>query len=245
MPPVHGAWCNAVTWPTTCLRCEGRVFFYKCDCGCKVFFDELGPPWPRHDCEPSWERNPERGRGEERRRKSLGESDTVWARNLERRRGPGGAVTVKLRPGIFVQRPPTGEISSEVVATARRRASQPDPIRRAVPGQQADKEVVGVLRDLERRVDVYRKLEVEQTDGAAAALRDRRKGIDLGRGVWGRVTLHEQAADVLNSYTFWVPSDLLQRMENARGVTVAAKLRAFRLLDGRRTWVCHELKLPG
>jgi hypothetical protein len=46
----HGAWCHAKTVPMTCRYCGARVFYFSCDCGCSVFFDELGPPWPRHLC---------------------------------------------------------------------------------------------------------------------------------------------------------------------------------------------------
>ncbi len=75
---------------------------------------------------------------------------------------------------------------------------------------------------------------------AAAALGD------LGKGIWGRVTLHEQAADALNSYTFWVPANLLQLMKSARSLTVAAKLRVLRYSPDRRTtWVCQECEVLG
>ena len=48
---VHGDWCNTKTRPTRCKYCQGDVFYFSCDHGCKVFFDELGDPWPRHYCE--------------------------------------------------------------------------------------------------------------------------------------------------------------------------------------------------
>ena len=47
---AHGYWCNSKTYPTTCRYCGEQVFFFTCDCGCKVFFDSLGPPWPTHNC---------------------------------------------------------------------------------------------------------------------------------------------------------------------------------------------------
>ena len=47
---VHGPSCNATTFPTTCRLCSTPVFYYSCECGSKVFFEELGYPWPIHDC---------------------------------------------------------------------------------------------------------------------------------------------------------------------------------------------------
>lgn len=38
------------TYPTTCLYCGADVFFYTNSFGSKVFFDELGDPWPLHYC---------------------------------------------------------------------------------------------------------------------------------------------------------------------------------------------------
>ena len=47
---THGSWCNTVTEPRDCRYCRSRVFYFTCDCGCKVFFEDLGPPWNKHDC---------------------------------------------------------------------------------------------------------------------------------------------------------------------------------------------------
>src|SRR5688572_22851308 len=34
----------------SCPVCGERVFFYQSILGGRVFFDELGPPWPKHPC---------------------------------------------------------------------------------------------------------------------------------------------------------------------------------------------------
>lgn len=34
----------------TCPVCGDRVFFYQAPDGGRVFFDDLGPPWPKHPC---------------------------------------------------------------------------------------------------------------------------------------------------------------------------------------------------
>ena len=47
----HGFWCGARTIPMRCRRCHAHpIFWFSCDCGCSVLFEELGPPWPRHEC---------------------------------------------------------------------------------------------------------------------------------------------------------------------------------------------------
>lgn len=37
----------------TCPVCGVAVFFYQSEHGGRVFFDELGPPWPKHPCTDS------------------------------------------------------------------------------------------------------------------------------------------------------------------------------------------------
>lgn len=36
-----------------CPVCGAIVFYYQNERGCRVFFDELGPPWPKHPCTDS------------------------------------------------------------------------------------------------------------------------------------------------------------------------------------------------
>lgn len=42
---------GSVTSPnTTCPVCGAAVYYYESAYGGKVYFDELGPPWPKHPC---------------------------------------------------------------------------------------------------------------------------------------------------------------------------------------------------
>lgn len=40
---------DSVCCPTTCPKCHGSVFFVRHNCG-SVWLDELGDPWPKHEC---------------------------------------------------------------------------------------------------------------------------------------------------------------------------------------------------
>ena len=53
---THGERCNAKTYPTRCKYCKKDVFYFSCDHGSKVFFDQLGDPWPVHSCPESNQR---------------------------------------------------------------------------------------------------------------------------------------------------------------------------------------------
>ena len=34
----------------SCPRCRAKVFYYESPYGGKVYFDQMGPPWPKHPC---------------------------------------------------------------------------------------------------------------------------------------------------------------------------------------------------
>lgn len=48
---VHWSQKESYTVPNArCPVCKASVFFYAASNGGRVFFDELGPPWPKHPC---------------------------------------------------------------------------------------------------------------------------------------------------------------------------------------------------
>lgn len=58
VPAAQGWWPRALTSTydsfvnpnASCPVCGAAVFFYQSSSGGRVFFDELGPPWPKHPC---------------------------------------------------------------------------------------------------------------------------------------------------------------------------------------------------
>lgn len=42
--------CVPLTYPTICPVCDADIFFHTNGNGDVVFFDELGWPWPKHEC---------------------------------------------------------------------------------------------------------------------------------------------------------------------------------------------------
>ena len=48
---AHRSWFARFVNPNAnCPECGAPVFFYQNEHGSRVFFDELGPPWPKHPC---------------------------------------------------------------------------------------------------------------------------------------------------------------------------------------------------
>ena len=48
--PSFNSYHSFTTPNATCPVCGESVFFYQSPLGGRVFFDELGPPWPKHSC---------------------------------------------------------------------------------------------------------------------------------------------------------------------------------------------------
>ncbi len=46
--PTHEAGCSTQMWATQCPDCGHAVFFFRCSCGSKVYFDLSEPPWNPH-----------------------------------------------------------------------------------------------------------------------------------------------------------------------------------------------------
>ena len=222
MTATHGSWCNAVTWPTKCPACQAPVFFFKCDCGSKVFFDELGSPWHIHNCEKS------------------------WADNLIRTRDGSGGISVEIADGITVRRPPdTFSIESDVISRARRRKekSEQDPIEAIKPEVGEGKiTVIGILREKKVEVDVVKSLKLPNTTSMMLASLG-----PLMKGKWGKVTVFEPSAsqNVFHSYTFYVPSKALSDVKNYKGVTVMAEMSPLSIPGIGAVWCCEQYNVLG
>lgn len=50
VPPIFQTYESYVIPNARCPNCSAPVFFYQSPNGGRVFFDELGPPWPKHPC---------------------------------------------------------------------------------------------------------------------------------------------------------------------------------------------------
>jgi len=219
----HGPWCTTATFPTRCWECRAAVFFYSCSHGSRVLFDELGWPWPLHDCDGS------------------------WSRKLHREVDEQGRTRVDVADGVIVVReprrePPTPEMSRDEIdrIRARRRdGSTPPPIVRMDPPRTADELLVGVLREFTSDVDPFAKYGMPETTGASALLQQ------IGRQPVGRVTIHVDSpfGNEIESYTGWVPTDLLEGRGLFRGLTVEARFQSVPIPEVEIAWFCSSLEV--
>ena len=222
MGPTHGLWCNTRIWKTKCPHCEALTFFFQCDCGSKVFFDELGSSWPIHDC------------------------DTSWAKNLIRTRDSSDGITVEIAEGITVHRPPEQfSVDPSIVSKARHHRKQPnqDPIIAIKPEDNSEEiTVVGILRERQVEVDVLKSLKLPVASSMVSAFLG-----PLAKGKWGKVTLHEPLPreNIHHSYTFWVASKRMSEAKYSRGVTVKAKISPLVIPHMGAVWRCEHYEVLG
>lgn len=222
--PRHGLDCRTLTFPTKCSNCGDEVFFFSCTCGSRVFFDELGWPWPEHDC-------------------ALSGSDRLWAQGRPRTKLTGGGVDVEISDGVTAirreeRRDRSWNIDPEVAAAAKReaRSRERNSIESVPPGADWTVEITGIVRELDRRVDVYRRLRLPKTALSGGFLGD------LGSGRWGRMTVHVLKS-VTYSYTAWVPGSLVLPGRLEIGATVSAVLRRVDVAGKAREWVCRRFRI--
>lgn len=221
MMAVHGEWCNAKTWPTSCPSCSAKVFYFSCGHGSKVFFDELGSPWTVHDCEET------------------------WARGLRRFTADNGDTVVELKPGITVTRsfakPASFSVEQSVIASAHpaKKKRAQGSIRAIEPERELSKSHEGILREVRPHVDPMKAFGMPDTITGRASLRS------IGKQETGKITVHVPypTEDYTESFTPWVPAKLLRDRWIRRGVTVAVDLYRIQIVGRGYTWFCDSLEV--
>ena len=215
----HGEWCGARTWPTKCPTCSENVFFFFCNCGSKVFFDELGHPWPIHDC------------------------DTSWTRRLKRTTDEKGRISVELSEGITVTSAPLDIEEGFRDQVAERPNNQAiEPIVAIAPdNDSSSKSVIGVLREINRHVSPLKFYGQDNTAMAIAMLGP------IGAQEMGRITIHAPSAsgEQFESFTLWIPSALISEPRIVRGITVSVIMESVEILGQGFAWFSDEFEVVG
>ena len=211
---IHGSWCKARTWPTTCLSCETRVWYFSCECGSRVFFDELGVPWPIHDCE------------------------TSWLRDIARVIESDGSIRIDLtenisaiRPARYRSQPTLSELSS-----SRVRLISMDPVEPLEV-----QELYATLGDVTQGYTIQRELGLPDTAIVSAFLRN--LGSSWQRTL-GRITLLKTTSSIrhIERYIAMIPASLINDHRSKVGSQVHVILSSIGL-SSRQVWVCTHLSI--
>ncbi len=214
--PTHGEWCGARTWKTLCPTCGEQVYFFMCNCGCRVYFDDLGNPWPIHDC------------------------DTSWTRKLIRTTDETGTITVRLSEGINVIRPSKSiDLDAKVIERVKLKRISEDSnnITSVNPKMSENINITGVLREIFKEVDPFVKFNLPKTDMAYAFLGP------IGKQSSGKITVHVHSNSI-ESFTTWIPSCLINDSRIKTGLTVFLILKCQKIKD-EKVWFCDCFEVLG
>lgn len=203
MFPRHGLWCGARAYPTRCRFCGASAFYFECGCGSRVFFDHLGDPWPRHECDG--------------RRRHLSVREQIAAN--ERR-------IAELEE----------EFAKSVMEAAQARAWE--PIQKVSPQDGTAVADLGVVREFEPNVDVYKRSGVPRGGALATAFLG-----SLGRGNFVQLTVHTGAlgSDQVQSFTFFVERQFWSKVKAGRGDLVSFSVAGEKLSNEYTFWRCTAL----
>ena len=222
---IHGFYCKTHTFPTKCRFCGSDVFFFSCDCGSKVFFDELGSPWPVHNCIAT-------GNTTDTRPSSQPSIDRV---NIYR----GSSNSSNLLPGL-VHAPQS--ITPSVTRRLHDSRNQNREIIRIEPLGSQPVEAIGVVQD-RLTPNLARRLGLEQGTVGYALLEKRTGNTDLEQIT---VLVDELASDPaaidFSSYTFLCAHRKLTSRIN-KGAIISVSLEKVELLDITPFWHAINIEL--
>ena len=214
---IHGWWCRTRTFPTKCRYCQQEVFFFSCNCGSAVFFDQLGPPWPIHPCHPE---------------------DDPYA--PEKPNTSFVPLRERLVPVSNPFKGPFPGIEADVVRRATAKVDD-HPILRIDPEPKSRRIIVGEVRELTLAANVFKAYRYSD------ALMGRAMLGKLGAQPVGKITVHAPPAEpgdhVRESYNAWIPSSRIRDSRVARGAAVVAEVEGVPVPDRSPAWFCERIEL--
>ena len=224
---AHGWWCNSRTYPMTCKYCGDRVFYFSCDCGSKLFFDELGQPWPIHRClelapKPTLSR--------------LGQEDLSGSLLSYIDDDVATAMSRLIEDNL--DRKYVHAIT-RAAKNEENRSKQSTRIERQDPYNDCRTKERGIITELIRNANIRKKAGVSDTALGVAM---------LGRFAYSplvQITIHTMALAEDESencsFTFFVEESVVDNLQLIKGCLVVAELRGIVISPRYPVWVCDRL----
>ncbi len=224
---IHGSHCGAKTIPNyQCRYCGQETFFFFCDCGSGVLFDELGTPWPEHDCR----KQPVSG--------ASYDGPSSWGSTIGINVLPGSQGSYDLLSGL---RRGSDSISPVVYRRARESRNIARETMRIEPFGSIPVEIVGVVRE-RSQPDLTQRHGLERGSIGFGLLAD-----TIGDADPVQLTVQvdefpedEAAIDYL-SYTFLSPRKQAER-DIGKDAVIRARLFPVEALGIGRWWLAKEIE---
>jgi len=242
---THGKWCGARTFPTRCRYCGQSVFYFSCNCGSKVFFDELGV-WRIHRCSgwlkvdtTSFIVSTEKFFG---RKLPYNQQLHDYNQSIRDRILPEQKIEVVEE---YVEQSYVKKV--QVAANVTREESNHAKLEREkrnhpILGESAYKNARtsedGIIREIIPEINIFKKLKLEKTSISQNTLGE------LASVPWAQITIHTGALgdDDNSSFTFLVKLKVVKQKALAIGDFVSCQLLGYQILGRDPIWICKELK---
>lgn len=148
---------------------------------------------------------------------------------------------MQLRPGVSVTRPaPSFAVDPALVLRVKRQPQAQDPIVAARPDSERELTVTGILRELTREANPFKAFRIAEGSFGAVLLGP------LSLIPTAKVTVHVPGlpGEPLDSYTVWMPRELLSDTRIRTGITVSLHLESLRI--GKAwAWYCDDFQVIG
>lgn len=227
MGAIHGRWCNSRTYPLECKYCGQRIFYFSCDYGSKLFFDELGEPWPVHHCE-GFASKPTVFR--------LGQEDLSGSILRYLDQDKINSLSELIENNI------EGEYLDQVKQAAEHQKQRPKPsawITKQIPYHDCKTTERGIITELSHTANIRKKAGVADASLGVAML-GRFDQVPLAQITIHTGSLAEDASENC-SFTFFVEANLAAELDLFKGCLVDARLRGIVIASDHPIWVCDEI----
>lgn len=221
--PIHGKWCGARTYPMTCRYCGTKIFYFSCEHGSKVFFEELGQPWPLHYCpnlpQETFSTTPP----------DDSYNPTIIAANMMRPKREHPSLNVE--PGFIVK------MREHLDLDRKNRRGEVD----MEPPPKKSHEDLGHIKDFAERVDIFQQLKIDKNNAMAHAFLGELAEQEIARIV---LVVDDPEQDDLERYSCYIPTKLLKSAGVIRGDVVNFKIKPISVPGKGVYWLCVQLESP-
>lgn len=204
---------------TRCQFCNQRVFYYENDNGSKVFFDDVGHPWPKHNC-------PERQAKLRTRKPS---SQAGWLKVEHGRQIKSISSSHNRRRN----RPAYGE------SPRAKRDKRQGGISKKIAQHGSTVSCQGAIAFMNETADIFKKANL-QPGSIGASLLGRFAQEPLVQLTVHR-RIHSQKRGQKLSFTFFLRRSITKKLNLKKGMQVAVQLRGVVATPSHPIWVCDQI----
>ncbi|MCY4073649.1 MAG: hypothetical protein OXG60_20345 [Chloroflexi bacterium] len=227
MSATHGWWCNTKTIPLNCNSCGEAIFWFSCDCGSSILFDELGWPWIQHRCA---------GAAPKPTLSRLGQEDL--SDRLVSHIDDDVAEQLSRQIDENIERDYVEAIQQAAKKKTRPPAQSPW-ITRQDPYHDCRARERGIITELIRNANIRKKAGVADSSLRVAEL-ERFASNPLVQITIHTMALAEDESENC-SFTFFIEENIVDELQLFKGSLVVADLRGIVIVSRFPIWVCDKL----